>query len=333
MEWRREPVDVGEVIDRATAATASLLDRRPGRRLGRRASSRPAGGHRRPRPAHPGRDQPHLERGQVHADRARSPARPERRPARTAGEVVVAVADTGIGIAPEDQATVFEQFGQAGDTLTDRPRGTGLGCRSAARSSSTTAAGCGSNPRSGAGRRSRSACRSRRRRLRRSHGTTNQASWRRLRPADRAAGCGCPSRRRLVAHPARRPRGLPVDDLEPGRVVEDLHLRPWKRSPAEPSPARRLRIVSSGSQSGRAGSTYSRDPRRGRSWHGSRTGSPRTGRSTRRPTPAARWRPGTGPGSCPRRAAGRRTARAGGWPGSARSPRTCASATWAASAS
>ena len=35
----------------------------------------------------------------------------------------------------------------------------------------------------------------------------------------------------------------------------------------------------------------------------------------RRPTPAARWRRGTGPGSCPRRAAGRRTARAGGWPG------------------
>ena len=37
------------------------------------------------------------------------------------------MADTGVGIAPEDQAKVFEQFGQAGDTLTDKPRGTGLG--------------------------------------------------------------------------------------------------------------------------------------------------------------------------------------------------------------
>ena len=47
---------------------------------------------------------------------------------RTAGgSVVVAITDTGVGIAPEDHATVFEQFRQAGDTLTDKPRGTGLG--------------------------------------------------------------------------------------------------------------------------------------------------------------------------------------------------------------
>jgi signal transduction histidine kinase len=41
--------------------------------------------------------------------------------------VLVSVTDTGVGIAPEDHARVFEQFGQAGDTLTDKPRGTGLG--------------------------------------------------------------------------------------------------------------------------------------------------------------------------------------------------------------
>jgi signal transduction histidine kinase len=44
-----------------------------------------------------------------------------------ADEVVVSVADTGPGIAPADQARVFEAFAQAGDTLTDKPRGTGLG--------------------------------------------------------------------------------------------------------------------------------------------------------------------------------------------------------------
>jgi len=48
---------------------------------------------------------------------------------RTAGPagVMVAVIDTGIGIAPEDHAAVFEPFRQSGDTLTDKPRGTGLG--------------------------------------------------------------------------------------------------------------------------------------------------------------------------------------------------------------
>ena len=43
-------------------------------------------------------------------------------------EVVVSITDTGIGIAPEDHAAVFEQFKQVGgDTLTDKPKGTGLG--------------------------------------------------------------------------------------------------------------------------------------------------------------------------------------------------------------
>ncbi|HKE24805.1 MAG TPA: GAF domain-containing protein [Bryobacteraceae bacterium] len=43
------------------------------------------------------------------------------------GEVVVSVTDSGIGIAPADHQKVFEKFKQVGDTLTDKPRGTGLG--------------------------------------------------------------------------------------------------------------------------------------------------------------------------------------------------------------
>ena len=43
-------------------------------------------------------------------------------------EIVVSISDTGIGIAPEDFDAVFEQFKQVGgDTLTDKPKGTGLG--------------------------------------------------------------------------------------------------------------------------------------------------------------------------------------------------------------
>lgn len=43
------------------------------------------------------------------------------------GELVVSVTDSGIGIAPDDQSKVFEKFKQVGDTLTDKPKGTGLG--------------------------------------------------------------------------------------------------------------------------------------------------------------------------------------------------------------
>ncbi|WP_414545549.1 PAS domain S-box protein [Nostoc sp. CCY0012] len=41
--------------------------------------------------------------------------------------ICVSVIDTGVGIAPEDQPKVFEKFRQVGDTLTDKPKGTGLG--------------------------------------------------------------------------------------------------------------------------------------------------------------------------------------------------------------
>ena len=43
------------------------------------------------------------------------------------GGIVVSVTDSGIGIAPSDHDKVFEKFKQVGDTLTDKPRGTGLG--------------------------------------------------------------------------------------------------------------------------------------------------------------------------------------------------------------
>ncbi|MGH2352359.1 MAG: sensor histidine kinase, partial [Chloroflexota bacterium] len=42
-------------------------------------------------------------------------------------EVHVAVQDTGIGIAPQDQERIFEKFQQVGEMLTDKPGGTGLG--------------------------------------------------------------------------------------------------------------------------------------------------------------------------------------------------------------
>jgi len=46
---------------------------------------------------------------------------------REDGAAVIAVHDTGIGIAPEDQAAVFEEFRQVGRDYTNKQEGTGLG--------------------------------------------------------------------------------------------------------------------------------------------------------------------------------------------------------------
>ena len=46
---------------------------------------------------------------------------------RKDGMVVVSVKDTGIGIAETDLPKIFEKFKQVGDTLTGKPKGTGLG--------------------------------------------------------------------------------------------------------------------------------------------------------------------------------------------------------------
>jgi PAS domain S-box-containing protein len=44
------------------------------------------------------------------------------------GEMIrVGVSDTGPGISAKDQEIIFEKFKQAGDTLTEKPKGTGLG--------------------------------------------------------------------------------------------------------------------------------------------------------------------------------------------------------------
>ena len=43
------------------------------------------------------------------------------------GYLRVDMEDNGIGIAPANQGKIFERFQQAGNTLTDKPKGTGLG--------------------------------------------------------------------------------------------------------------------------------------------------------------------------------------------------------------
>ena len=122
MEWRSDPVDIAEVIDRATGATASLLadDHGPSLVIGVAPGLPTVTG-----------DRDRLIQVVINLISNAVKFTPSGSIAITAvargDDVEVAVADTGVGIAPEDQDKVFEQFGQAGDTLTDKPRGTGLG--------------------------------------------------------------------------------------------------------------------------------------------------------------------------------------------------------------
>jgi adenylate cyclase len=121
MDWASEPLSIAEVIDQAHAATASLF------------AEKGLGFHR-----EVAGDLP-----EIHGDRDKlvqtvinlisnavkftAEGSITCRAAAEGGAIVVSITDTGLGIAPADQPLVFEKFKQVGDTLTDKPKGTGLG--------------------------------------------------------------------------------------------------------------------------------------------------------------------------------------------------------------
>ncbi len=121
LEWKNEPVAIADIVDRATSATASLFEQK-GLRLVRDVAP----------------DLPEITGDgdrliQVvinlisNAVKFTDAGTVSCRGYRRNGDLVVSVVDTGMGIAPADQPKVFERFKQVGDTLTDKPKGTGLG--------------------------------------------------------------------------------------------------------------------------------------------------------------------------------------------------------------
>ncbi len=62
--------------------------------------------------------------GRIHIQGAREE---EEGPSDPGGSLHLLVADTGVGIPPEELPHIFERFKQVGGTLTDKPKGTGLG--------------------------------------------------------------------------------------------------------------------------------------------------------------------------------------------------------------
>ena len=124
VEWRSEPVDVREVIERATAATASLLRPDAGPKL--RVEVEPD------LPTITG-DRDRLIQVVINLISNAVKFTPDGSITIVAwhevegGWIQVAVSDTGRGIADADQEKVFEPFAQATDGSGTHPRGTGLG--------------------------------------------------------------------------------------------------------------------------------------------------------------------------------------------------------------
>ena len=121
LEWKEERVDAGEVIDRAAASTAALFE---------------ASGLAFVRDVEDGLPATEGDRDrliQVAINLLSNAVKFTRegsvtcRVRRSGDDLVVSVIDSGMGIDPADHDRVFEQFTQSGDTLTDKPRGTGLG--------------------------------------------------------------------------------------------------------------------------------------------------------------------------------------------------------------
>ncbi len=121
LEWRDAPVDIGGIVERATAATTALFEQTGLELVIDVAEDLPATRGDRDRLIQV------LINLISNAVKFTPTGSVTVRARRVDDELEVAVADTGIGIAPEDHDRVWEQFGQAGDTLTDKPRGTGLG--------------------------------------------------------------------------------------------------------------------------------------------------------------------------------------------------------------
>jgi signal transduction histidine kinase/CheY-like chemotaxis protein/ligand-binding sensor domain-containing protein len=121
MEWNIDPVFIPDIVERAIAATSSLFEQK-----NLKLETKIEGGL----PEITG-DRDKLIQVVVNllsnAVKFTNQGTVTCSVFQKADGIVVGITDTGIGIAPEDHDKVFEQFKQVGDTLTDKPKGTGLG--------------------------------------------------------------------------------------------------------------------------------------------------------------------------------------------------------------
>ncbi len=121
VDWKMGPVSAQEVIDRAAAATAALFETKNLKQIVEVEADLP----------YTVGDRDRLIQVVINlisnAVKFTDQGSVTCRARRAAGHLLISVTDTGLGIAPQHHERVFEQFVQVGDTLTDKPKGTGLG--------------------------------------------------------------------------------------------------------------------------------------------------------------------------------------------------------------
>ena len=121
IDWNMVPVSIKELIERAAAATSSLFEVKPFKLTLEIEDGIPQiiGDHDRLLQVVINL----ISNASKFTDQGGITVRARRDDAN----VLVSVTDTGMGIAESDYGKVFEQFVQVGDTLTNKPKGTGLG--------------------------------------------------------------------------------------------------------------------------------------------------------------------------------------------------------------
>ena len=121
LEWHMATVSMADVIDRATAATSSLFQQK-GLALVRDVSPDLP-----PVVGDPDRLLQVVINLISNAVKFTAAGSVTCRARLQDDGIAISVIDTGLGISAADQPKVFEKFKQVGDTLTDKPKGTGLG--------------------------------------------------------------------------------------------------------------------------------------------------------------------------------------------------------------
>jgi signal transduction histidine kinase/DNA-binding response OmpR family regulator/ligand-binding sensor domain-containing protein len=121
MEWNMKPILIQDVIDRAISATSSLFDEKDLKLKKQIPQNLPLING----------DSDKLIQVVINllsnAVKFTDEGTVSVEAYKDNNQVVVEVQDTGMGVAEEDRHKIFERFRQAGDTLTDKPKGTGLG--------------------------------------------------------------------------------------------------------------------------------------------------------------------------------------------------------------
>ncbi len=121
IDWNMQPLSMKEIIERAAASTSSLFENKPFKLALEIEDGLPEiiGDHDRLLQVVINL----ISNSSKFTDQGGITVRARRDNAN----VLVSVTDTGMGIAEGDYEKVFEQFVQVGDTLTNKPKGTGLG--------------------------------------------------------------------------------------------------------------------------------------------------------------------------------------------------------------